>query len=287
MIQQPQCVPKQFFVPKRKATQSLDLSLDPECPLLNPKLPPVTDSEHNIHSCFCYMCTCGNHQCPGNYRVKGLNPSNHFKTNYKLYFKKPGISKTSIIKRPDQYNKPSQSAENKTISQSSYIPHFIEAVIKEIREPAQISPFKFSGNSVYSSEYPNWGMMETEKPILQRNKFKPSDLSTNNKSQYQEAYLNSVNNDKAQSRDLAKSFKLRNWKSKGLISPSSDFIGEVRHVKDYPLLPTITKPKIEKRSQSNMRDYDNWKGQFISTYNDSYHGSIPDRFIRQKELRIV
>ena len=285
MITKSQTVPNPSLTPNRLPTQSLDL--ERECPLLNPRLPPVTDSEHNIHSCFCYMCTCGDHQCPGNYRLKHLNPSNHFRTNYKLYFKKPGISKTSIIKRPDQYNKTTMSSENKTISQSSYIPHFIEAKSKDVREPMQVSPFKFSGNSIYSSEYPNWGMLETEKLILQRNKFKPCDIRASTKSQYQEAYLSSVNKDTLQSKELAKSFKLRNWKSDGLLSPSSDFIGEVRHVKDYPLLPTIAKPKIEKRSESSTKNNDNWKGQFVSTYTDSYHGSMPDRFIRQKKLRII
>lgn len=257
------------------------------CPLLNPKLPPISENEHNIHSCFCYMCICGKHACPGDYHLASVCPSNHFKTNYKIYFKKPVLSKVALCRREDHYIKPKGSSENKSISQSSYIPHFIEPEVKGIVEVSKGTPFKFRGNSVYHSEYPNWGVRETELPIMQRNKIKVNDLKGHNQSQYQEAYHSSFNNDKAKFKELANSFKLRNWKSNGLLSPSTDFIGCSSNAKDYAVLPVISHQKPEKRSETRLDSYEPWKGQFISTYHDSYQGEVPVHFIRKRELRIT
>ena len=136
-----------------KPNHSLDLTI--ECPLLNPKLPPVTDMEHNLQNCFCYMCTCSKHICPGDYRLKAINPSNHFKTNYKIYYKKPVLVKNSAFKHEDHYSKQEYQTENKTTSQLTYIPHNIEAKEKNISNSRYNSPFRFRGKSTYKSEYKN------------------------------------------------------------------------------------------------------------------------------------
>ena len=133
----------------------INLELSFECPLLNPNLPPVTDMDHNIRNCFCYMCACGKHDCPANYRLKQMCHSNHFKTNYKLYYKKPILIKSKMYKPSDHYVKPNFPIEKATICQSTYIPHIIETKEKEIINNEYIPAFRFRGKSVYASEYKN------------------------------------------------------------------------------------------------------------------------------------
>ena len=91
-----------------------------------------------------------------------------------------------------------------------------------------------------------------EQPFKQGSNYKPNDLKINNASQYQEAYHNSISSDKILYKQLAKNFKERNWNSIGLLSPSNDFIGEAKIMKDYPLFPFIQKPKVEKNSETTF-----------------------------------
>lgn len=255
-----------------------------ECPLLNLGLPPVTEMEHSIKSCFCYMCKCGKHKCPGEYRLQTKSHSNHFKTNYKLYFRKHVRLDFKINKPEDHNSKVSFPSEGKSTSQLAYIPHSIDQVEKILPENRVVTPYKFRGSSVYHSEYPNWGVRETEQPILQGHKYKPNDLKSSMKSQYQEAFHNTSSKDKLEFKELAKNFKNRNWNSNGILSPSNEFIGECKILKDYPALPVISKPRCEKNMEDSIGSKEKWNGQFVSTYNGSYQRSTPLKYFRKREL---
>ena len=42
-----------------------------DCKLLD--LPPVGETHHKTGNCYCHLCTCGTHKCPGDY-----NQSDHY-----------------------------------------------------------------------------------------------------------------------------------------------------------------------------------------------------------------
>ena len=143
----------EFTTLAQNSENSPQLSL--ECPLLNLNLPPVTDMDHNIQNCFCYMCKCGKHKCPGDYHSKNLNHSSHFLTNYKLHYKKKVVVPVKFSKQEFSYKQPSFSTDLKSINQSTYVPHELQSIKKTVPETHQNSNFKFRGKSTYSLEYPN------------------------------------------------------------------------------------------------------------------------------------
>ena len=67
-----------------------------------------------------------------------------------------------------------------------------------------------------------------------------------------------------------------------MLTPSKEFLGESRNLKDYPNFPTI-KPKIEKIKHGRISSF-GWKGQFVSTYTGDYLGEAPERYLRKKEI---
>ena len=50
------------------------------------------------------------------------------------------------------------------------------------------------------------------------------------------------------------------------------------------MFPIISKPAIERRPESRSNSFE-WKGQYKSTYNGSYQGETPDRFLRKRDIR--
>lgn len=57
-------------------------------------LPPVGETSHKTGKCYCHLCTCGTHKCPGN-----LNYSDHYSKSalasmYKKDFTKKGNTKS-------------------------------------------------------------------------------------------------------------------------------------------------------------------------------------------------
>ena len=63
--------------PSSPPFSGLSLPSDPllgtiQCPLNSPEFPPVTEADHHIGRCYCYLCTCEEHMCPNKKRRKQL-----------------------------------------------------------------------------------------------------------------------------------------------------------------------------------------------------------------------
>lgn len=61
------------------------------CKLL--QCPPVGEMNHGIGLCYCQMCTCGEHKCPGDYLKNQKYLHSALTSIYKKdYTKKPGVN---------------------------------------------------------------------------------------------------------------------------------------------------------------------------------------------------
>ena len=57
----------------------------------NPDLPPIGEVEHLVERCYCFLCNCGKHICPGASRRKTEIVKSMYATNYKIeYYRKHG-----------------------------------------------------------------------------------------------------------------------------------------------------------------------------------------------------
>ena len=128
-----------------------------DCPLSNPDLPIVSDTEHKAGHCFCHHCSCGLHTCPGGINKysgsTSLSRSSKYKQDYKL---KHGQRETPII--PQEYKsflKTSTSSKHLSTNQSEYTQQDI--IKSESFKPSSMkSNMKFSGRTSYERDFTEW-----------------------------------------------------------------------------------------------------------------------------------
>ena len=125
-----------------------------DCELNSLTLPIITEMGHLTGDCYCYLCTCGLHQCPSTTSYR-KSSKNQFKSLYRSSYlpKRP----TSLIKyiRSGEIIHSKQKMDFTTTQRHTYQTiNTSESVIKSSRS-ATSSPFTFSTNSTYRANYPD------------------------------------------------------------------------------------------------------------------------------------
>lgn len=57
-----------------------------DCAILN--TPPVGEMCHEVGHCYCHLCTCGEHKCPGNYNKNIKYLKSAMRSTYKKEYTK-------------------------------------------------------------------------------------------------------------------------------------------------------------------------------------------------------
>lgn len=126
-----------------------------ECAVNDPKLPPINEMEHRVSQCYCYLCNCGKHKCPGDYNPNRNSSIAQFSTNYKIEYYKKQRYQTSIAINNPLYTPNKNPIESVTIKSQDYKPHKIEPFKKIEKKTYEKSNIKFSGKSCYDADYLN------------------------------------------------------------------------------------------------------------------------------------
>lgn len=124
------------------------------CPVTNPDLPPVSEMEHMVDRCFCYLCTCGKHICPRALKQRAISAS-MYATNYRVdYARKSGEASKQLS--PWSFIANRLPMDLQTIHQRDFQPYTIEQVTVPAYEETQPS-VPFISRSSYQEMFPNWG----------------------------------------------------------------------------------------------------------------------------------
>jgi len=128
------------------------------CPLNNPDLPPVGEVEHLVERCYCFLCNCGKHVCPGASRRKTEFVKSMYATNYHIeYYRKHGDPGKPLSLTAYSSNRLPMDLQ--TMKQRDFQPYKIEPA----GEPQPRLPphsVQFVSRSSYQANYPNWGPNE-------------------------------------------------------------------------------------------------------------------------------
>lgn len=126
------------------------------CPLDDPKIGVITESDHRNGLCLCPLCNCGKHTCPNQAGIEPY-PKSTFTTQYQSNFK--GNQCTPPLKLvPQNRHAPSHFLDLQTTNSSTYKPSTVKpsTSVPSIR-PGKPPSASFNGRTSYGSNFPNWG----------------------------------------------------------------------------------------------------------------------------------
>lgn len=128
------------------------------CPLNNPDLPPVGEVEHLVERCYCFLCNCGKHVCPGASRRKTEFVKSMYSTNYHIeYYRKYGNPSKPLTLT--SYTSNRLPMDLQTMKQRDFQPYKIEPAGEPLPRPPPHS-VQFVSRSSYQANFPNWGPNE-------------------------------------------------------------------------------------------------------------------------------
>lgn len=143
---------------KKSSSNELEESRNREtvCPLEYADLPLVTEHDHLVLKCYCYLCTCGNHLCPAEHISKHLSPSSIFKSTYSVNFRKMQSSPSLPLPTRKEIDTKKVNGDLLTTHQSDFKPYKI--VEQHIDKPKPVETnLKLASMSQYKLNFPNWG----------------------------------------------------------------------------------------------------------------------------------
>ena len=134
------------------------------CPLEDPALPLVSETEHKVGYCLCHLCSCGLHPCP----AKKSHPlqAQPAASLYTLTYQ--GKPATDLLREvncaPLQYRslRPQQSLTSSY--RTEYQPLSSTDRLQPVMGAPSMKNLEFVGrNSLYKREYPGWNVDEVVK----------------------------------------------------------------------------------------------------------------------------
>lgn len=217
------------------------------CPLERLNLQPVGMSAHYLDRCYCYLCKCGEHQCPGELR-KGEHRGNRkgWKSHYKETYTGREVQRVKGMKPEWEGSLPRPTQMDlKTTQQMDFRPPNTRAIVlpKRQYEPNGI---KLVSRTSYQRDFPDWKPCETVC-------FKPKELpyrgdlvTFKSKSTYQDEFV---------AERPAEHFSLRKGQKRpDPIAVLSDFYGTSSSKLQYkaPLESLQTEKPL---ARGNVRNY--------------------------------
>jgi hypothetical protein len=141
----------------RRLDQDLKETERPKCVLNDADMPPVAETDHFTRRCLCYLCTCTEHDCPGNKMLGRQTSATAFKTVYrKEYRRKFAANYREARNLLEKHRANTLPMELRTTHQTEFLPFKVSPVEPVKYDSPQVN-LRFSGRSLYTSEFPNWG----------------------------------------------------------------------------------------------------------------------------------
>lgn len=263
--------------------RSLLEKVSARCELDRSDIPPICDNEHRTGDCYCYLCTCGKHQCPNDYQRKVPICKSQFSTHYKQNYKKQ--TSKIVIQKPIPEFKPAHfPLDSLTTTKKDFsAPEMQKTEPYTPTKTNDYTSLKFIGKTNYSSHYPVWKELFSEKTYCMENPRQLYDSKFANGSSYQENYRDHCSMVFSENNNFAKKMKEKARGSFGIISASSDFLGKSTQKSDY-LRSNTEKPALAQGKTTTLRQ-GTWQGNFQTTYSGSFGNPVFSRLVKKKSLK--
>lgn len=125
------------------------------CPLATLELPPVNEMEHTTKRCFCYLCTCKTHICPGANRPPHLISSSQYLSSYNKFYQKYKTEPFNRIAGPVGYELKGKLSSYATTNKEHYKPHQVKPIQLYKKLSVPVMNCRFAGESSYKQDYAN------------------------------------------------------------------------------------------------------------------------------------
>ena len=132
------------------------------CELNRKDILPLCDYEHTTGDCYCYLSTCGQHQCPGVYKRKLITTRSHFSTSYKQNFKEQ-YQKVEIGSPMPEFRPAHFPFDSATTSKTDYRRHRLVNTNISAPQKSEYNSLKFVGKTNYTSIFNAWNQNIQEK----------------------------------------------------------------------------------------------------------------------------
>jgi hypothetical protein len=270
-------------------SRTLSLTMEDSCALNEVDIPLVGEVDHSINKCFCYLCSCGKHICPGDYRTRHAGVKLSMASTYKKNFNRR-VKNLSPLD-PDQLNRlrtrngvrGSPRMDLVTINKQDFVK--FDAV--EIPKAPLYSQAKttydipFLGRSNYQANFPNWGPTGVPKArhasLPYRGDEIHMDIGTTYTNQYKRHEIAREEN------ELKK--KIVSALNSGSLSPINTnlkFFSEATSHKDYKAYKKLIPTQIMNTS-SNYSPSVHSPSHFNTLYRESYMNSNKLRHLPTKK----
>jgi hypothetical protein len=261
----------------REVAQTGKMSIPKSCELNS--LPPVCDNEHMTGYCYCHLCTCGVHKCPGDYKRRLFSASSQFISNYHRNYHRKNSSVT-IHKpmpefRPVSFALNSQSTSQKDFEKQEYLKSESFCPLKSSQ-----TRLKFIGKTSYERNFNKWNESFLEKQYVMEFPTPLRDAKFSTESCYRGNFNDKNLSVYEENNEIARKTKQRSQGIRGIISSFNGFLGnssqksDFKQVKSQPL-------KLAKGPEPILETPD-YRAHFTSTYKEAYSNPVFSRTTKKK-----
>lgn len=210
------------------------------CPLERLPIQPVGTSDHYLDRCYCYLCTCGEHICPGDLRKLAAAPAvRTLPSLYQSEYRLKGSVPPHPFPLPVQTSMPMTGRMDlRTTSQMDFKPPGQATVPVHIQESLPRS-LKCVTRSSYQCDFPNWKPSEAVLFKATKMPYRGDSVGFTTKSTYQD---NFEANNKFEPVERKKPLK-----DSGPITALGEFYGQTSHKTQF------RRPKFTTVSPENTR----------------------------------
>lgn len=220
------------FKQARQLDQALQRAEDnsSKCVLNDNDVPLIAETDHFTRRCFCHLCTCEQHQCPGANFRSGISTSAAFTTIYNKDYKRKTAPNYKEARRSlNLYHSNSQPMDFKTTNRIDFKPYKIEKT-EPVKRDVQQPNLRFASRSLYNSEFPNWGPAFVEYEKQHHLPYRGKDVKIDGRTNYATEFTGA--SEKMKDFGLAKTGS-ESMYATGPISVSNKFFGQTESKATY------------------------------------------------------
>lgn len=222
------------------------------CPVERLRLQPVGTSDHYLGRCFCYLCKCGLHICPGDLRKSAESPTTKrpLKSKYQEEYTKREHKPVRSLTLNSQSSLPApKGMDLKTTKQMDFTNPGVAVVPKR---PFRSVPkgVKLVTRSSYQRDFPDWKPGETVLFKCIELPYRGDIVSFKTKSTYQDEFIAEKPSENFNS--------MRSRKRSDPIAVLNDFYGSTSHKSEYQLPSKTYALDDGKALKQNARNQSEW-----------------------------
>ena len=148
--------------------------MEEKCYLEKGDFPPLSELDHKTKNCYCYLCTCGKHNCPSlnSYQIQPPKLTSSYRVKFTKKQPSPPPKPFSYM---NELIASKQDMVLKSTKQEDFKAFLIESPKKSPYDTRyrSVSPFKLNGNSTYSRNYISYGPLQKSPYIKVNSEYSP------------------------------------------------------------------------------------------------------------------